>query len=85
MAVSPMLLIIGFNLFFGRAPQTLLRASLAERLSTVAETLRYPNAANMARVGEQLQEGQHEHQQRALLFVSFIYGPRLKRPGLKVP
>ncbi|CRY72535.1 FUSC family protein [Yersinia pseudotuberculosis] len=83
MAVSPMLLIIGFNLFFGRAPQTLLRASLAERLSTVAETLRYPNAANMARVGEQLQEGQHEHQQRALFVRIFHLRPSAEAAWLE--
>lgn len=83
MAVSPMLLIIGVNLFFGRAPQTLLRASLAERLSTVAETLRYPNAANMARVGEQLQEGQHEHQQRALFVRIFHLRPSAEAAWLE--
>ncbi len=83
MAVSPMLLIIGFNLFFGRAPQTLLRASLAERLSTVAETLRHPNAANMARVGEQLQEGQHEHQQRALFVRIFHLRPSAEAAWLE--
>ncbi|SUP86112.1 FUSC family protein [Yersinia wautersii] len=83
MAVSPMLLIIGFNLFFGRAPQTLLRASLAERLSTVAETLRHPDAANMARVGELLQEGQHEHQQRALFVRIFHLRPSAEAAWLE--
>ncbi|AHK18689.1 fusaric acid resistance protein [Yersinia similis] len=83
MAVSPMLLIIGFNLFLGRAPQTLLRASLAERLSTVAETLRHPDAANMARVGELLQEGQHEHQQRALFVRIFHLRPSAEAAWLE--
>ncbi|MFW5399615.1 FUSC family protein [Yersinia sp. 1252 StPb PI] len=75
MAVSPMLLIISFNLFFGRAPQTLLRASLAERLFTVAETLRQPDATNMAKLTELLQEGQNEHQQRALFVRIFHLRP----------
>lgn len=75
MAVSPMLLIIGFNLFLGRAPQTLLRASLAERLLAVAEALRQPDAATMDRVKELLQEGQKEHQQRALFVRIFHLRP----------
>ena len=76
MAVSPMLLIIGFNLFLGRAPQTLLRASLAERLFTVAEALRQPDATNMVKISGLLQEGQNEHQQRALFVRIFHLRPR---------
>ncbi|CNL83823.1 FUSC family protein [Yersinia aleksiciae] len=75
MAVSPMLLIIGFNLFLGRAPQTLLRATLSERLSTVAEALRQPDPAHMAGVRALLQEGQKEHRQRALFVRIFHLRP----------
>ncbi len=75
MAVAPMLLIIGFNLFLGRKPQTLLRASLSERLCAAAEALQQPDAANLARVRELLQEGQNEHQQRALFVRIFHLRP----------
>lgn len=67
MAVSPMMLIVGFNLIFGRAPHRLLRASLSERLLTVAEALRQPDEVNLGKVALLLREGQAEHQQRALL------------------
>lgn len=83
MAVSPMLLIIGFNLFFGRAPQTLLRASLSERLFTAAEALQQPDAATLARVGELLQEGQSEHQQRALFVRIFHLRPATEAAWLE--
>lgn len=83
MAVAPMLLIIGFNLFLGRAPQTLLRSSLSERLSTVAEALREPSAANLARVGDLLQEGQNEHQQRALFVRIFHLRPSAEAAWLE--
>ncbi|EEP95367.1 hypothetical protein yaldo0001_28380 [Yersinia aldovae ATCC 35236] len=75
MAVSPMLLLIVFNLFFGRMPQRLLRYSLSERLVTVAEALRQPDAATMTRVKELLQEGQKTHQQRALFVRIFHLRP----------
>ncbi|CNH72347.1 FUSC family protein [Yersinia pekkanenii] len=75
MAVSPMLLIIGFNLFLGRMPQGLLRASLSERLFAVAEALRQPDAATMAGVETLLAEGQNEHQQRALFVRIFHLRP----------
>ncbi|CQJ66758.1 membrane protein [Yersinia intermedia] len=83
MAVSPMLLIIGFNLFLGRAPQTLLRASLAERLFTVAEALRQPDATNMVKIIGLLQEGQNEHQQRALFVRIFHLRPRTEAVWLE--
>lgn len=83
MAVSPMLLIIGFNLFLGRAPQTLLRASLAERLFTVAEALRQPDATNMVKISGLLQEGQNEHQQRALFVRIFHLRPRTEAVWLE--
>ncbi|WP_186372939.1 FUSC family protein [Yersinia frederiksenii] len=75
MAVAPMLLIVGFNLFLGRAPQRLLRASLSERLLVVGEALRQPDAANMAKVADLLEEGQSEHQQRALFVRIFHLRP----------
>ncbi|CNF69101.1 membrane protein [Yersinia bercovieri] len=75
MAVSPMLLIIGFNLLLGRAPQRLLRASLSERLLRVAVALQQPDVTNMAGVRQLLQEGQKEHQQRALFVRIFHLRP----------
>lgn len=83
MAVAPMLLIIGFNLFLGRAPQRLLRASLSERLLAVGETLRQPDAANMAKVTDLLEEGQNEHQQRALFVRIFHLRPSVEAHWLE--
>ncbi|MGT3242941.1 FUSC family protein [Yersinia enterocolitica] len=82
MAVSPMLLIV-FNLFFGRMPQRLLRDSLSERLLAVAEALRQPDAATMDRVKELLQEGQNEHQQRALFVRIFHLRPSAEAAWLE--
>lgn len=75
MAVSPMLLIIGFNLFLGRAPQRLLRVTLSERLLVAAEALRQLDASNLSKIGEQLQEGQSEHRKRALFVRIFHLRP----------
>ena len=83
MAVSPMLLLIVFNLFFGRWPQRVLRDSLSERLLTVAEALRQPDAATMDRVKELLQEGQNEHQQRALFVRIFHLRPSAEAAWLE--
>ncbi|HHB1473074.1 TPA: FUSC family protein [Yersinia enterocolitica] len=83
MAVSPMLLLIVFNLFFGRMPQRLLRDSLCERLLAVAEALRQPDAATMDRVKELLQEGQNEHQQRALFVRIFHLRPSAEAAWLE--
>ena len=83
MAVSPMLLLIVFNLFFGRMPQRLLRDSLSERLLAVAEALRQPDAATMDRVKELLQEGQNEHQQRALFVRIFHLRPSAEAAWLE--
>ncbi|MDW9425257.1 FUSC family protein, partial [Yersinia enterocolitica] len=83
MAVSPMLLLIVFNLFFGRMPQRLLRDSLSERLLAVAEALRQPDAATIDRVKELLQEGQNEHQQRALFVRIFHLRPAAEAAWLE--
>lgn len=83
MAVAPMLLIIGFNLFLGRAPQRLLRASLSERLLAVGEALRQPDTANMAKVTDLLEEGQNEHQQRALFVRIFHLRPSVEAHWLE--
>ncbi|CCV44726.1 FUSC family protein [Yersinia enterocolitica] len=83
MAVSPMLLLIVFNLFFGRMPQRLLRDSLSERLLAVAEALRQPDAAIIDRVKELLQEGQNEHQQRALFVRIFHLRPAAEAAWLE--
>ncbi|WP_181952312.1 FUSC family protein [Yersinia canariae] len=83
MAVSPMLLLIGFNLFFGRMPQRLLRDSLSERLSTVAEALQQPDTATMNKVKELLQEGQSEHQQRAVFVRIFHLRPSVEAAWLE--
>lgn len=66
MAASPMLLLVAFNLFVGRYPWRLVRATLAERLRVTAEALQQPDVSNLAKVEELLREGQSEVQQQAL-------------------
>ncbi|WP_447874692.1 FUSC family protein [Serratia fonticola] len=75
MAASPMLLLVAFNLFIGRPPWKLLRASLAERLAVASEALRHPDAPSLHKVEELLREGQSEHQQRAMLVRIFHLRP----------
>ncbi|WP_257013806.1 FUSC family protein [Serratia fonticola] len=75
MAASPMLLLVAFNLFIGRPPWKLLRASLAERLEIASEALRHPDAPSLHKVEELLREGQSEHQQRAMLVRIFHLRP----------
>lgn len=83
MAASPMLLLVGFNLFFGRAPQPQLRAHLSARLSAAACALQQPDAASLACVQQLLQEGQDEHQQRALLVRLFHLRPSVEAAWLE--
>jgi multidrug resistance protein MdtO len=75
MAASPMLLLVAFNLFIGRPPWKLLRASLAERLEVAGAALRHPDATSLRKVEELLREGQSEHQQRAMLVRIFHLRP----------
>lgn len=75
MAASPMLLLVAFNLFIGRPPWKLLRASLAERLEVAGAALRHPEASSLSKVEELLREGQSEHQQRAMLVRIFHLRP----------
>ncbi|MFT2792402.1 FUSC family protein [Serratia sp. T13T92] len=75
MAASPMLLLVAFNLFIGRPPWKLLRASLAERLEVAGAVLRHPDASSLSKVEELLREGQSEHQQRAMLVRIFHLRP----------
>lgn len=75
MAASPMLLLVAFNLFIGRPPWKLLRASLAERLAVAGEALRHPDTLSLHQVDELLREGQSEHQQRAMLVRIFHLRP----------
>lgn len=75
MAASPMLLLVAFNLFIGRPPWKLLRASLAERLEVAGAALRHPDAPSLSKVEELLREGQSEHQQRAMLVRIFRLRP----------
>ncbi|MBC3382071.1 FUSC family protein [Serratia fonticola] len=75
MAASPMLLLVAFNLFIGRPPWKLLRASLAERLAVAGEVLRHPDTLSLHQVDELLREGQSEHQQRAMLVRIFHLRP----------
>ncbi|WP_254611991.1 FUSC family protein [Serratia fonticola] len=75
MAASPMLLLVAFNLFIGRPPWKLLRASLAERLEVAGAALRHPDASSLGKVEELLREGQSEHQQRAMLVRIFHLRP----------
>jgi multidrug resistance protein MdtO len=75
MAASPMLLLVAFNLFIGRPPWKLLRASLAERLEVAGAALRQPDISSLRKVDELLREGQSEHQQRAMLVRIFHLRP----------
>lgn len=75
MAASPMLLLVAFNLFIGRPPWKLLRASLAERLEVAGAALHHPDASSLTKVEELLREGQSEHQQRAMLVRIFHLRP----------
>lgn len=83
MAVSPMLLIIAFNLVLGRAPQRLLRVTLSYRLQVVAEALRQLDASNLNKIGELLLEGQSEHQKRARFVRIFHLCPAAKAAWLE--
>ncbi|MDM0014929.1 FUSC family protein [Variovorax sp. J22P168] len=73
MAVVPMLVLLGFNLFLGRAPQKLLRAQLARRLNAAADALRQADGASRDAVGQLLLEGQADAQQRATMVRLFRY------------
>ena len=78
MAVSPMMLLVAFNLFMGRASWKLLRASVSERLTAAAEALQDPDPDRLDKVRALLLEGQKEHQQRALLIRVFHLRPALE-------
>lgn len=75
MAVTPMMLLVGFNLFLGRSSWKMLRASVAERLEAAAEALRHTDDASIQKAHELLLEGQSELQQRALLIRVFHLRP----------
>ncbi|WON78910.1 FUSC family protein [Serratia sp. UGAL515B_01] len=83
LAVSPMLLIIGFNLFLGRAPQRLLRVTLSERLLVAAEALRQLNTSSLDKIADLLQEGQSEHQKRARFVRIFHLRPAAEAAWLE--
>lgn len=75
MAVSPMMLLVVFNLFMGRASWSVLRACLSERLTIAADALRHPDPVRLDKIKALLLEGQNEHQQRALLIRVFHLRP----------
>lgn len=83
MAVSPMMLLVIFNLFMGRASWRVLRASLSERLTIAADTLRHPNPTNLNKINALLLQGQNEHQQRALLIRVFHLRPAVEAVWLE--
>lgn len=83
MAVSPMMLLVIFNLLMGRPSWKLLRTRLSERLTVAAKTLRQPSPANMDKINELLLEGQNEHQQRALLIRIFRLRPAAEAARLE--
>ena len=67
MAVTPMAVLVVFNLFLGRASWKLLRVTVSQRLIIAASALRHPDDASMKQVSVLLLDGQTEHQQRILL------------------
>ncbi|MGY8619535.1 FUSC family protein [Pantoea agglomerans] len=75
MAVSPMALLIVFNMFFVRTSWKLLRATVSERLITAARVLRHPDNVSIQSVHTLLLQGQEEHLQRALLIRLFRLRP----------
>lgn len=75
MAVTPMALLVVFNLFLGRASWKLLRATVSQRLIIAASALRHPDDASMKQVSDLLLNGQTEHQQRILLIRMFHLRP----------
>ncbi|HDT6566766.1 TPA: FUSC family protein [Enterobacter cloacae] len=75
MAVTPMALLVVFNLFLGRASWKLLRITVSQRLIIAASALRNPDDASMKQVSDLLQTGQTEHQQRILLIRMFYLCP----------
>nr|WP_174509246.1 FUSC family protein [Klebsiella oxytoca] len=75
MAVTPMLLLVVFNLFLGRSSLKILRSTLSERLLATAAVLRHPDDVSLQTLRAQLLEGQSEHQQRALLIRLFHLCP----------
>lgn len=77
-AVSPMALLIVFNLFFIRTSWTLLRSIVSERLMTTAEALRHPDNVRMQSIQTLLLQGQEEHLQRVLLVRIFRLRPAIE-------
>ncbi|HIC1515643.1 FUSC family protein [Escherichia coli] len=75
MAVTPMVLLVVFNLFFGRSSWKMLRFTVSQRLITAASALRHPDDANMKQVRTLLLDGQSEHHKRILLIRTFHLCP----------
>lgn len=74
MVASPMLLLILFNLIFGRSPVTILYANLAERFHTAAAALREPDLTHLRQVRLLLLEGQSDLEQRSMLIGALHLG-----------
>ncbi|EKT1238136.1 FUSC family protein [Escherichia coli] len=75
MAVTPMVLLVVFNLFLGRASWKMLRFTISQRLITAASALRQPDDATMKLVRARLLDGQSKHQKRILLIRIFHLCP----------
>lgn len=82
MAVTPMMLLVVFNLFFGRSSVKILRSTLSERLLATAAVLRHRDDDSLQTLRALLLEGQSEHQQRALLIRLFHLYPRTEAAWL---
>lgn len=82
MAVTPMLLLVGFNLFLGRSSVKILRSTLSERLLAAAAVVRHRDDDSLQTLRALLLEGQSEHQQRALLIRLFHLCPRTEAAWL---
>ncbi|MBS1205075.1 MAG: fusaric acid resistance protein [Proteobacteria bacterium] len=83
MATSPMILLIIFTLFLGRASVKLLCQSLSKRLESAAQALREPDTRNLAVIQEQLLDGQKALQEQVMLIRIFRLCPLKKARWLE--
>ncbi|MFC5387407.1 FUSC family protein [Aquamicrobium segne] len=67
MAVLPMFVIAGFNLFFGRWSLTLLREELHQRLLLAQQALHGPDPETGLALRRKLEQGNDEHDKRVML------------------
>ncbi|WP_029076736.1 FUSC family protein [Kaistia adipata] len=76
MVTMPMALMVCFNLVVGIPPSRLLRATVRDRVKAVADALTANDAESRDRLKALLDEGNAEHDQRALLTRILHYVPK---------